>query len=73
VGEKIIESVTSIAVAIIGIAIIAVLVSKQANTAGVITGAGQALSTDIQAAVAPVTGGTFNFGGGASLPALGGS
>jgi len=67
-GDKLIESVTTIAVAIIGIAIIAVLVSKSANTAGVLQAAGTAFGNDITAAVSPVTGGTFNFGGGAALP-----
>lgn len=67
-GEKLIESLTTIAVAIIGIAIIAVLVSKQANTSGVIQAAGSAFGNDITAAVSPVTGGTFNFGGGAGMP-----
>lgn len=55
-GDKLIESVTSIAVAIVGIAIIAVLVSRQANTSGVIGSAGSALAQDIGAAVSPVTG-----------------
>lgn len=67
-GDKLIESLTTIAVAIIGIAIIAVIVSKQANTSGVIQAAGTAFGNDLAAAVSPVTGGTFNFGGGASLP-----
>lgn len=67
-GDRLIESITTIAVAIIGIAIIAVLVSKSANTSGVIQAAGSAFGNDIQAAVSPVSGGTFNFGGGASLP-----
>ena len=67
-GEKIIESVVAIATAIIGIAIIAVIVSRQANTAGVIQAGGSAFANDIAAAVSPVTGGTFSLGGGASLP-----
>lgn len=69
-GDKLIESLTTVAVAIVGIAIIAVLVSKSANTSGVIQSAGSALSTDISAAVSPVTGGTFNLGGGAAIPSL---
>lgn len=75
-GDKLIESVTTIGVAIIGIAIIAVLVSRQANTSGVISAAGSAFGADISAAVSPITGGqfgglnssTFNLGGGANLP-----
>lgn len=67
-GDKLIESLTTIAVAIVGIAIIAVLVSKNADTSGVISASGSAFARDIQAAVSPVSGGTFNFGGGASMP-----
>jgi hypothetical protein len=67
-GDRIIESLTVIATAIIGIAIIAVLVSKNANTSGVIQAAGTAFGNDITAAISPVTGGTFNLGGGALLP-----
>lgn len=64
--DNLIASVTTVAVAIVGIAILAVLVSNRANTAQVIGSAGQAFAQDIGAAVSPVTGGTFNFGGGAS-------
>jgi hypothetical protein len=49
--------VVTIATAIVGVAILAVIVSKNANTSGVIQSAGNALSTDIGAAVSPVTGG----------------
>jgi hypothetical protein len=71
VGDKAIEAIVSIATAIVGIAILATLVSKSANTSGVISTAGQAFARDIQAAVSPVTGGTFNGQGGASLPLYG--
>jgi hypothetical protein len=68
-GDKLIESVTTIAVAIVGIAIIAVLVSGQAKTGSIITAGATGFATDIAAAVSPVTGGgTFNYGGGANLP-----
>jgi PRD1 phage membrane DNA delivery len=49
---------------IIGVAIVAVLVSKNANTAGVINSAFGGLSTAIGAAVSPVTGGGGGIGGG---------
>ena len=51
--------------AIVGIAIIAVLVSQRAQTSNVITSAGQAFANDISAAVSPVTGNaaTPNVGG----------
>jgi hypothetical protein len=69
-GDKLIESVTTVAVAIVGIAIIAVLVSGQAQTSRVIGAAGSAFAQDIGAAVSPVTGGGGGFtgGGGANLP-----
>lgn len=62
------KSLTAIATAIIGLAILSVIVSKQANTSGVIQAASAGLATDIQAAVSPVTGGsssnsTSSFGG----------
>ncbi len=70
-GEELIKSLFTVATAIIGVAIIAVLVSKNANTSGVLTSAGNALSTSIGAAVSPVTGGGMNsfggFSGGAGL------
>lgn len=66
--DNIISSVVTVATAIIGLAILAVLVSKNANTANVIGAAGRALSSNIGAAVSPITGGGFGFsGGGADL------
>lgn len=64
--DKFWESIVTVAVAIVGIAIIAVLVSQRANTAGVIQSATQGFATDINAAVQPVSGGTFNGLGGAA-------
>ena len=49
---------SGIVVAIIGLAIVAVLVSQRANTAKVIGAAGSGLSGVISAAVSPVTGGS---------------
>jgi membrane DNA delivery protein len=69
-GDKLIESLTTVAVAITGIALIAVLVSRQANTAGVLSAGATGFAQDIAAAVSPVSGGSFNYGGGASLPSL---
>ena len=63
--DHIISSAVAVITAIIGVAIIAVLVSRQANTSGVITSAGSALAQDLEAAVSPVTGGGgngLNFG-----------
>lgn len=49
------SGVVSVLVAIVGVAALAVIFSNNANTAGVITATGGALSTGIAAAVAPVT------------------
>ena len=54
--------IVAIATAVIGLAIIAVLVSKQSNTSGVIGSLSSGFSQIIGAAVGPVGGGT-NTGG----------
>lgn len=51
------ERLVTIAVAIVGVATLAVLVSQRANTAGVIRAAGNAFSDSLRAATGPVTGG----------------
>jgi hypothetical protein len=51
------EKLVTIAVAITGVATLALLVSKRANTAGVIGAAGKAFSQSLAVAVSPVTGG----------------
>ncbi|MEM4066703.1 MAG: hypothetical protein QXV17_07575 [Candidatus Micrarchaeaceae archaeon] len=56
------KDIVTIATAIVGVAIIAVLVSKNANTSGVIQSAGQAFSQSLGVAVSPVTGGGFSYG-----------
>ncbi|MDE2104365.1 MAG: hypothetical protein KGL39_44415 [Patescibacteria group bacterium] len=66
-----ISAVVTVATAIVGIAILAVIVSRQSNTAGVIQAASSGFAQDISAAVAPVSGGTFGFGGGVGLPTFG--
>jgi hypothetical protein len=53
---KFAEDAVLIATAVVGLATIAVILSKKADTANVITAAGTALSTDIGAAVKPITG-----------------
>lgn len=62
------NSVVTIAIAIIGIAGLAVIVSKNANTSGVLTAGGQAASGFLSTALSPVTGGS-----GSGLPNLGNS
>jgi len=67
-SEQLVTSVVTVLLAIVGVAIIAVLVSKNANTTAVIGATSQGFSGALSAALSPVTGGSgnFNFGGGAS-------
>jgi hypothetical protein len=65
-SDKLIEGVISIAVAVIGLAIVAVLFGSS-KTSGVISSAGTAFGKIIGAAVAPVNGGTGSYGGLGSL------
>lgn len=57
--------VITVATAIVGVAILAVLVSNNAQTANVVSSLTQGFATDLAAATAPVTGG--NILGGMSL------
>jgi len=74
------EPIVTILTAVVGVAIIAVLVSQRANTAGVFSAAGSAFANVLSAATAPVTGNAATpsvqaSGGllsGVSLPSLGG-
>lgn len=74
------EPIVTVLTGIIGITIIAVLVSQKSNTSGVFAAAGGAFSNAISAAVSPVTGNSaapnvnagfsqngFNVGSGGSL------
>lgn len=69
-SEQLITSVVTVLTAIIGVAIIAVLVSRQANTSGVIQAGAGGVSQLISAAVSPVTGGGGfgTFGAGYTSP-----
>jgi hypothetical protein len=71
-SEQLITSVVTVLTAIIGIAFIAVLVSRNANTAGVIQAGASGFSQSLATALSPVTGsgglGSYQFSGG---PALG--
>jgi PRD1 phage membrane DNA delivery len=72
-GDSLITSVVTVLTAIVGVAIIATLVSKNANTAGVLTAGGSAFSNALGTALSPVTGGSGSFGsftGGGALPSL---
>ncbi len=52
--NNITETVVTIATAIVGVALLAVLVSKRSNTSGVIQAAGSAFSNALGVAVSPV-------------------
>jgi hypothetical protein len=65
VTNELITSITTIVLAIVGLAIVATLVSKSANTSGILSAGGTSLGKALQAAEAPVTG-----GGGLSLSHL---
>jgi hypothetical protein len=58
-GDKIITELATIATAIVGVAIVAVLVSQKANTSNIIASAGNALAADLKQAVSPVVGASF--------------
>jgi hypothetical protein len=69
-GNELITSVVTVLTAIIGVALIATLVSKNANTATVVQAGGAAFSQSLGTALSPVTGGSGfgSFtGGGAGL------
>lgn len=56
-GDKVITSIVAVLTAIIGVAIIAVLVSRNADTANVLGAGGNAFANILKTAVSPVTGG----------------
>lgn len=60
-GDRIMTEIFAVATAIVGVAVIAVLVGQKSQTASVIGAAGTALAKDLQAAVSPVTGSTLSF------------
>jgi hypothetical protein len=60
--SKIGEQVTVVAVAIIGVAILAVLVSRNSQTSSVIGALGQAFNMSLGAALRPVTGSIGGLG-----------
>lgn len=61
-GRETIEGLVTVCVAIVGLGIVATLVSRNANTAGVLTAGGGALATGISAATGPVTGAVQSIG-----------
>lgn len=69
--DNFIKELVVVAVSIVGLAIIATLVSNRANTANVITSAGNAFSNAIAAATGPVSGGGLSLAGLNSFNGLG--
>ena len=57
-GENLVSSLTTVALAIVGLGILATLVSRQANTVGVINAGSGGFSRALSAAEAPVIGST---------------
>jgi hypothetical protein len=57
-SERFITAAITILVAIIGVAILAVLVSKQSNTSGVITSGSGGIARALCVALSPITGGS---------------
>lgn len=66
--SKLTSGLVSVLLAIIGVAVVAVLVSNHANTGNVLGAGGNALSNFLCVALSPVTGNSC--GGGSSLPQL---
>ncbi len=72
-GNQLINSVVTVAVAIIGVAIVAVLVSNNAQTSNVIMSASRGFSGALGTALSPVAGGGIGGGiMGAGFPGGGG-
>jgi PRD1 phage membrane DNA delivery len=61
--DETIRAVVTIATAIIGLAVLSVLVSSRANTVGVIAASGRAFGGSLLAAEAPVLGSASSYGG----------
>lgn len=66
-GDSLVSAIVTVLMAIVGVAIIAVLVSRNANTTGVLQAGGSAFSGALGTALSPVTGGggfgSFTGGG----------
>lgn len=59
--RDLLEPIVGIASLIVGVAIVAVLVSSRSNTTGVLQAAGSAFSNALGVATAPVTGNRMNI------------
>jgi hypothetical protein len=67
-SNDLITAMVSVVTALIGLAALSVVLSKNANTSGVIQAGAGGLSTDIGAAVAPISGGGL---GSLTMPTIG--
>lgn len=76
-SDNMATGIVTIVLGIIGVASLAVIFSRNANTSGVIQAGGNALAADIGAAVSPITQGSAiganSFATPAALTSLGGS
>jgi hypothetical protein len=59
--NNITETIVTIAVAVVGLAMVAVIVSNRARTSEVITAGGNAFSNALRVAVSPVAGSGIGF------------
>lgn len=57
-----VSAIVTIATAIVGVAILAVIVSNRSNTAGVVKAASGGFAQALSAAVSPITGGGQGIG-----------
>lgn len=64
------EAIVTIATAIVGVALLAILVSQKSNTTGVVQAFGSAFTNALGVAEAPVTGANYTIN--TSYPAAGG-
>jgi hypothetical protein len=53
--------ITAIGLAIVGVAVLAVIVSKNSNTTGVISATGSAFSQSLATALSPIVGGGSSY------------
>lgn len=65
------EAIVTIATAIVGVALLAILVSQKSNTTGVIQAFGSAFTNSLGVAEAPVTGASYQIN--TSYPAASGA
>ena len=67
-SDQLLTSIVTVITAIIGVAILAVIVSQRAQTSNVISSASSGFAKDLQVALSPISGtsgigGALNFGG----------